>query len=273
MNPLRLGREIVVGLARKNLIESLAATRSNLPGRLFEPVNGASLAFFRIAFGGIILWEVWRHFDKDWVREFWVTPAFHFSYYGLDWIKPWPGIGMDLHWLVLGFLAICIVFGFRYRIASLLFFVGFIYVFLLDQALYLNHFYLVGLISFLLIFIPAHRSFSIDALLKPGPHSGMVLTWSVWLVRFQSWYSLPLWGHSQNQRRLAARGASPVMAYSPDRLSNRRPVLYKRRCHLANDLRVVIARPVRRITSDQSAYPGFWLLCTAPLPLHELAVF
>jgi hypothetical protein len=29
--------------------------------------------------------------------------------------------------------------------------------------LYLNHFYLMALISFLMIFVPAHRAFSVDA--------------------------------------------------------------------------------------------------------------
>lgn len=67
----------------------------------------------------------------------------------------------------------------------MLFFVGFTYVFLLGQAYYLNHFYLVSLISFLLIFVPAHRRFSIDALLDPNLSSSPVPTWSVWLIRFQ----------------------------------------------------------------------------------------
>jgi hypothetical protein len=35
--------------------------------------------------------------------------------------------------------------------------------FFLDQMLYLNHFYLMALISFLMIFVPAHRAFSVDA--------------------------------------------------------------------------------------------------------------
>jgi len=166
-------------------IISLAATRRALPGRLFAPVDSASLAFFRIAFGGIMLWEVWRYFDHGWIERYWVEPTFHFAYYGLDWIRPWPGVGMDLHWLALGVLAICITLGAWYRISATLFFIGFTYVFLLDQARYLNHFYLVSLISFLLIFVPAHEYFSLDALLKPELRSRLVPAWPIWLLRFQ----------------------------------------------------------------------------------------
>jgi len=92
---------------------------------------------------------------------------------------------MELHWLGLGVLATCITLGVWYRISATLFFIGFSYVFLLDQARYLNHFYLVSLISFLMIFIPAHRVFSLDALLEPQLRSRLVPAWSLWLLRFQ----------------------------------------------------------------------------------------
>ena len=76
------------------------------------------------------------------------------------------------------------------------------YVFLLEQARYLNHLYLVCLIAFLMIFVPAHWHFSLDALLGPQPRSSprvperkkqsseapvqrAVPGWPVWLLRFQ----------------------------------------------------------------------------------------
>ena len=132
-----------------------------------------------------MLWEVWRYFDHDWIERYWVEPRFHFAFYGLDWIRPWPGVGMELHWLALGVLATGVMLGVWYRISATLFCIGFTYVFLLDQARYLNHFYLAGLISFLMIFVPAHRCFSLDSLLKPELSSRLVPAWPVWLLRFQ----------------------------------------------------------------------------------------
>jgi hypothetical protein len=151
--------------------------------RLFAPVDIASLVCFRIAFGAIMFWEVWRYLSYGWVERYYITPQFHFTYYGFDWVKPWPGDGMYWHFYALGFLALCILFGFWYRLSAALFFLGFTYVFLLDQAQYLNHFYLISLISFLMIFLPAHRAFSIDAL--RGARSEVAPAWTLWLLRAQ----------------------------------------------------------------------------------------
>src|SRR5688500_20305179 len=73
---------------------------------------------------------------------------------------------MYIHFFVLGLAAACVMAGFLYRIAAPVLFLGFTYFFLLEQTRYLNHFYLVCLISFLMCFLPAERAFSIDALLR-----------------------------------------------------------------------------------------------------------
>ena len=109
-------------------------------GRLFEPVDIASLVFFRIAFGVVIIYEVWLQFSRGWIKLDYIDPDYHFSYYGFGWVQQWPGNGMYFHFLALGVMGACIALGLWYRIATVLFFLGFTYVFLLDQALYLNHF-------------------------------------------------------------------------------------------------------------------------------------
>jgi len=101
-----------------------------------------------------MLWEVWRYFDHDWIYA-------------------------------LGALAICMMLGFLYRFSAILFFLGFTYTFLLEQARYLNHFYLVCLISFLLIFVSPHRAFAIDALIRPKLRSETLPAWMLWLLRIQ----------------------------------------------------------------------------------------
>src|SRR5258707_5572799 len=92
---------------------------------------------------------------------------------------------MYVHFAALAVLAVCIAVGFHYRISTILFFLGFTYVFLLDESRWLNHFYLVSLVSFLLIFVPAHRAFSLDARRRPHIRSSTVPTWSLWLLRAQ----------------------------------------------------------------------------------------
>ncbi len=110
--------------------DGIAATLHNLQRKMLEPVDGASLAIFRIAFGSIMLWEVWRYFSSAWIARYYIQPEFHFKYFGFDWIAPWPGAGMYWHFAALGVLAALIIVGALYRFTAALFFLGFAYVFL-----------------------------------------------------------------------------------------------------------------------------------------------
>ncbi len=132
-----------------------------------------------------MLWEVYRYFTYGWITRYYVEPVINFTYYGFSWVKPWPGRGMYIHFLVLGLAAACVMAGFLYRIATPVFFLAFTYFFLLDQTRYLNHFYLVCLISFLMCFLPAERAFSVDAWLRPKIRSDVVPAWTLWLLRAQ----------------------------------------------------------------------------------------
>ena len=152
---------------------------------LFRPVDISFLVFFRIVFGGILVWEVYRYFSHGWIGRYFVNPVVNFTYYGFSWVKPWPGRGMYIHFLVLGLAAACVMVGFLYRFAAPVLFLAFTYFFLLDQTRYMNHFYLVCLISFLMCFLPAERAFSVDALLRPKIRSDVVPAWTLWLLRVQ----------------------------------------------------------------------------------------
>jgi vitamin K-dependent gamma-carboxylase len=163
----------------------VARARPSLKERLFAPVDIASLVFFRIAFGGIMLWEVWRYFANGWIFFHFIEPRWHFTYYGFDWVRPWPGGWMYVHFAALALMALLIMLGLWYRVATTAFFLGFSYVFLLDEARYLNHFYLVALVSFLLIFVPAHRAFSIDSVTRLTKRSATAPAWALWLLCFQ----------------------------------------------------------------------------------------
>ena len=152
---------------------------------LFEPVDISFLVFFRIVFGGIMLWETYRYFTHGWIARYFIEPAVNFSYYGFSWVKPWPGSGMYVHFFVLGLAAALVMVGFLYRIAAPVLFLTFTYSFLLDQTRFMNHFYLVCLISFLMCFLPAERAFSVDSLLRRKIRSDVVPAWTLWLLRLQ----------------------------------------------------------------------------------------
>ena len=153
--------------------------------RLFGPVDIAPLAYFRIVFGAIMLWECWRYTDAGWIARYWIDKPFHFTYFGFGWVHPWPGDGMYYHFAVMAILAVCVALGYRYRLSATLFFFAFTYMFLLEQSTYLNHFYMVSLVSFLMIFVPAHRAFSLDATRRTEIRSDTAPAWTLWTLQAQ----------------------------------------------------------------------------------------
>ncbi len=81
--------------------------------------------------------------------------------------------------------AILIAVGLFYRVAAILFFLSFTYVELIDNTNYLNHYYFISLISFLLIFLPANRYFALDTRIHAGLRRAFVPRWTVGVIRFQ----------------------------------------------------------------------------------------
>lgn len=147
--------------------------------------DAAALVVFRIAFGAIMLWEVWRYFRIDRIARYYIEPSFHFTYPGFSWVSPLPGIGMYIVFLVLGLCAALILLGLHYRKAVFVHVLTFLYIFLLDQTQYLNHFYLVLLINGLLLFVPAHRYVSLDARFGKVKMSSVVPAWSYIVLQAQ----------------------------------------------------------------------------------------
>ncbi len=158
---------------------------ADLSARLFAPTDIAPLAAFRIAFGALMFVEMLRFFTKGWIAPLYVEPTFHFTFPGFGWVRPLPGDGMTYVFAVLTACALLIALGAYYRLAIVGFCVGFTYIFLVEAARYQNHFYLICLLSFLLIFVPAHRAASIDAWVKPAIRTDRVPAWPLWLLRGQ----------------------------------------------------------------------------------------
>jgi len=134
-------------------------------------VDGASLAAFRVIFGLLGILVVARFFAHGWIGPLYVEPEHHFTYLGFGWLRPWPGWGMHAHFIALGMLSLGIAAGYRPRLCAGLFCIGFTYVELLDRATYLNHYYLMSLVSLLLALLPVHR--------------GNVSLWTIWVLRAQ----------------------------------------------------------------------------------------
>lgn len=149
---------------------------------LEKPAYSASLAVFRVVFGLMILFSTIRFWIKGWIEELYIQPKFFFSYYGFEWVKP-LGSATYLLFIICGIAALFFALGLFYRLSAVLLFLSFTYIELMDKTNYLNHYYFVSLVAFLMIWLPAHVNFSIDAIRKPNTKSRYVPLWTIGSIR------------------------------------------------------------------------------------------
>ncbi len=146
----------------------MTAIKRYLTGFVHGREDARVVALFRIIFGALMFVLVARYFAHGWIDAYFIRPEFHFKYYGFAWVRPWPPAGMYVHFALMGALALNVMAGLFYRFSIIAFTVLFSYFFLLDVTIYLNHYYLVCLLSLLMCFIPAHGAWSLDAVRKPA---------------------------------------------------------------------------------------------------------
>ncbi len=144
----------------------------------------AMLAFLRIALGGVLSWELWRYLDLDFPRDYAETPI-HFTFWPFDWVHPLPTAGMTYLFVGLSLAAALVAVGAFFRSACLVLGVGMTYIFLLDRAFYLNHWYLACILTFLLALTPANAIWSVDGRSRPSRFREGVPPWTIRIVRFQ----------------------------------------------------------------------------------------
>jgi hypothetical protein len=148
-------------------------------------ISIAPLITLRVVFGALMLFAAVRFAAYGWINDLYIQPDFHFAFFGLDWLQPLPGMGMYLVFGAMALAATGIMLGAYYRIAAPTFLVLFSYVELIDKATYLNHYYLVTLIAFLLCLVPAHAARSIDAIRTPQIQRSTVPAWMIHIFMLQ----------------------------------------------------------------------------------------
>ncbi|MES2488096.1 MAG: HTTM domain-containing protein [Bacteroidota bacterium] len=144
--------------------------------------DAATLAFFRLAFGILMVCSVIRFAANGWIDKFYIQPQFHFTYYGFSWVKPY-GYFTYIAFIICGLSALMVAIGYKYRLAMILFFLSFTYTELLDKTTYLNHYYFVSLVSFVMIFLPANAAFSIDAYKNPAKAFDKIPRYTVDIIK------------------------------------------------------------------------------------------
>ncbi|MCT8340952.1 HTTM domain-containing protein [Flavobacteriaceae bacterium TK19130] len=144
---------------------------------LKKPTEAAPLAVFRIFFGLMMFGSILRFWANGWIEKLYLEPKFHFSFYGFEWVQP-LGVATYGIFAVCAISAMLVAVGYKYRWAISVFFLSFTYIELMDKTTYLNHYYFISCLSFLMIFLPAHRYFSLDAW-QSGKASKIVPAWTI----------------------------------------------------------------------------------------------
>lgn len=150
-----------------------------------RPVNIAPLVTYRITFGAMMLLSIIRFWVNGWITSLYVSPVFYFPLQGMDWIRPLGAAGMHILFAVMAITALLIMLGLFYRVATVIFFLTFTYVELIDITNYLNHYYFISIISFLLIWVPANAYYSLDVRLRLTAQKTMAPAWAIGIFRLQ----------------------------------------------------------------------------------------
>lgn len=176
--------------------------RNRLLQALAQPVSGASLGFFRVSFGLVMLYEayaflqpsflLWPERGPNLVEQLYTGDHvhWHIPYPGFSWLRPLPEPWTSVLFAVFAVAALLVTVGWLYRAAIFALWGTFTYIILMDAAWYLNHFYLSALLAFLLIWMPADRRLSLRRLMNlssEGKSSlpGEVPFWCIFLLRAQ----------------------------------------------------------------------------------------
>ena len=128
---------------------------------LFKPVDAAIFIYFRFCAGILLSFELINSLSLGDFQEY--TAPFHFTYLYFDWLRPWPVLGLVIHYIVTILAGFLVAFGVRQRLSAVVLFVGYTLLFLMEKSEYINHLYLYCLVSFWLIWMPEPKKGKLES--------------------------------------------------------------------------------------------------------------
>lgn len=152
---------------------------------LFKHIDNSGLIVFRIVFGLLCFLESAGAVVTGWVKRTLVDPQFTFSFIGFEWLQPLPGNWMYVYYIVMGVFGLLIMVGYKYRLSMLLFALMWTATYLMQKSSYNNHYYLLFILSFLMVLLPANRYASLDVKLNPSLKQISMPAWCKWVFVIQ----------------------------------------------------------------------------------------
>ncbi len=138
---------------------------------LFKHIDNTGLVLWRVVFGALIAIEGFGAIATGWLRRTLIEPDFTFNFIGLEFLQPLPGNWMYAYFVLMGIFGICVMLGYKYKWTMFFYALMWSCVYLMQKTSYNNHYYLMMLLCWLMVFLPANRWFSLDAKLDPETKS------------------------------------------------------------------------------------------------------
>ncbi len=119
-----------------------------------------------------------------WIEDHYIKPKFHFKYWGFEWIESLSSHYLyAIHYLmILAALGVMFAQKTLYKLAAIVLFLCFTYTELIDLTYYLNHYYFVSCVCFLLIFIQTPSPLGRAGV---GLFGGNVPNWCILALKLQ----------------------------------------------------------------------------------------
>ena len=144
-----------------------------------QPIENAPLILFRIFFGLVFFCESIGSLLTGWAKANYANVTTNFTFIGFEWLEFLTNESIYAVFIAMAILSVNIILGAYYRISMTSLFLLWGMVYLGQKTSYNNHYYLMWLISFVMVFVPANAYASIDAKRNPKVYSLVAPKWSV----------------------------------------------------------------------------------------------
>ncbi|MFC0603703.1 HTTM domain-containing protein [Winogradskyella pulchriflava] len=152
---------------------------------LFKHIDNSGLIVFRIVFGLLCALESFGAIFTGWIKRTLIEPKFTFSFIGFEWLQPLPGNWMYAYYALMGVFGLLIMVGYKYRFSMLMFAIMWTATYLMQKSSYNNHYYLLFILSFIMVLLPANRYASLDAKFNPSIKRFSMPNWCKWIFVVQ----------------------------------------------------------------------------------------
>jgi len=154
---------------------------------LFKHIDNTGLVLWRVVFGALIAIEGFGAIASGWVRRTLVEPKFTFNFIGFEFLQPLPGDLMYWYFALMGTFGVLVMLGYKYRFSMFCYALMWSCVYLMQKSSYNNHYYLMMLLCWLMVFLPANRWFSVDARQNSEIKSPSMPRWVLLILILQVW--------------------------------------------------------------------------------------